>query len=1065
MTESPRGRELSNQEIYLQSPRNHIYLPHSEYDCAPNLFAVIATPEKLTKPSSQTLGLVSPTDVPFTYNPVTTQITTSVGRALLTYSLTRGLNRLWITKPETPSQITASTSWAKYTIAAFGDPQKGEPQGLVVSKRGDETASIELPRDLDEPIREIVVFGSWIVAAAITRVEVWKSTTLEHYTTIQSFGAKGDNEITGGICTMPGYLNKLWVGRKNGWVELWNVQTGKLIHTFVPPSRDCGAVTCLEPTTSRSLLAISYAGGQLVIRDILNDIDILELFAGTPDAPVTNIAFRTDGRGAGEDGREDGVMATSTTASGDISFWDLTDGGRLSGILRSAHNPPTVRSGNVRGGVNKIQFLPGQNVIISSGLDNSLNTWIFDQTPFCPVPRILHQRTGHAGQINCLQWLQSDFDGHEAGKKWLLTGGQDRSLWGWSLRRDGQSSELSQGNIRKQAKKRGLLTANLSGQGPTTAVEDLKAPEITCIASSLNRDGGIGALPGKISQWQKGSHKSKESDAEASFTTGWDSVITGHKGDSYARTWFWGRRRAGRWAFQTGDKTDVSTVAISTCGTFALVGSEGGSIDMFNLQSGLQRQKFPSTLTPAQARQVKMQQLKQADTVSKLRSGATTPYPAGVGRHTKAITGLVISPVHAWVVSCSLDGKVRFWDFLTGNLLHQLSWGMGVTGCKFHAGTDLIAFSCQDDVIRLVDVGTKNIVRQFRGCQDKINDICWSHDGRWIVACSRDCTIRVWDLPTGNMVDGFRLEKPCSALAMAESNEYLAAAVEGEIGVNLWVNQAFFRKRTPTRHITEADIVTISGPGVTGSSRDVIPQLEAAEAAGDEDRDEDEDEAVAPLGVEEINSELMKLSLVPKSQWQTLLHLDEIKARNKPLEPPKQPEKAPFFLPSAGEKRVVPSAAGNTGGGNGTEPRITHFELNRNDPRSLVAVLRDGAQKGDYIPYITLLKSLSPSDADLEISSLSIHSTTSVPPNKQLDDLTLFLCALTQRRRQKRDFEMIEVWMRVFMRAHDAEIASNEQVGKAFREWYETSNESWKELDRMVAFATASFGFFMNPEA
>jgi U3 small nucleolar RNA-associated protein 21 len=40
------------------------------------------------------------------------------------------------------------------------------------------------------------------------------------------------------------------------------------------------------------------------------------------------------------------------------------------------------------------------------------------------------------------------------------------------------------------------------------------------------------------------------------------------------------------------------------------------------------------------------------------------------------------------------------------------------------------------------------------------------------------------------------------------------------------------------------------------------------------------------------------LSLVPKSRWQTLLHLDLIKQRNKPTEAPKLPEKAPFFLPS-----------------------------------------------------------------------------------------------------------------------------------------------------------------------
>jgi hypothetical protein len=33
-------------------------------------------------------------------------------------------------------------------------------------------------------------------------------------------------------------------------------------------------------------------------------------------------------------------------------------------------------------------------------------------------------------------------------------------------------------------------------------------------------------------------------------------------------------------------------------------------------------------------------------------------------------------------------------------------------------------------------------------------------------------------------------------------------------------------------------------------------------------------------------------------QWENLLHLDTIKARSKPLAPPKKPEAAPFFLPT-----------------------------------------------------------------------------------------------------------------------------------------------------------------------
>lgn len=825
-------------------------------------------------------------------------------------------------------------------FAAWGGSSRDGAKGFWVFQRGKKVAELELPADLDQPVRQILIFGSWIIGCCSTRIEVWKTATLEHYTTLYTVASKpGDNEITGGICNMPTYLNKIFVGRRDGWVEIWNVSTGKLIYTILPPTPKCGAVTCLEPTPALSLLAISYANGPLIIHDILMDKRIISLMAGTDEAPVTTMSFRTDGLGAGQDGRKDGVMATATTRNGDVTFWDLNKGGRMMGVLRSAHNPPARDGPTIGGGISKIEFLPGQPVVITSGLDNSLKSWIFDETPFSPVPRVLHSRSGHAAPVTCLDFLPSDFDGAEAGNKWLLSGGKDRSLWGWSLRRDGQSTELSQGNIRKKAKKIGAISQSTLSHGPTTTLDDLKAPEITSIASSLNRDGGMGALPGKQPIWQKG-NVHKRTDAEVSAMTGWESVVTGHKDDPYARTWFWGRKRAGRWAFQTGDGLNVSSVAMSPCGTFALVGSQGGSIDMFNLQSGMHRQRYPSRLTPAQARQLKLHQLKQADAVQQLQARSNFNFAPGTGKHTKAITGLVVDSMNKVVISCSLDGTVKFWEFLTGNLLEQINWApmTKVTGCRYHAANDLIAFSCDDNSIRVVDIETKKTIREFWGCQETINDFCFSNDGRWILAASQDSTIRVWDLPTSHLIDAFRLETPCTALAFSGTGEYLAASNEGQLGVNIWTNRAVF-KHVPTRQISENEIGQITGPTTSGEGGQGL--VEAAFEEYSEDGDA-EDGVTAP-SLDQLSADMMTLSLVPKSRWQTLLHLDLIKKRNKPTEVPKVPEKAPFFLPSTnGTKAQDQDALVAAKEGDESKSRITKLDWSRSQ-EAFTAKLRDGA--------------------------------------------------------------------------------------------------------------------------
>ena len=90
-------------------------------------------------------------------------------------------------------------------------------------------AELPTPVDLTEAIRQIVIFGSWIVGCCATRLEVWKSTTYEHYTSLRPTASrdhKGEDVLSGVICNMPTLLNKIIVGKHNGSVDLWNLSTG-----------------------------------------------------------------------------------------------------------------------------------------------------------------------------------------------------------------------------------------------------------------------------------------------------------------------------------------------------------------------------------------------------------------------------------------------------------------------------------------------------------------------------------------------------------------------------------------------------------------------------------------------------------------------------------------------------------------------------------------------------------------------------------------------------------------------------------------------------------------------
>ena len=450
---------------------------------------------------------------------------------------------------------------------AWGGDDTEQEKGIWIFKRGKKVGEIAAPGGFRERVSKVVVLGSWIVACCTTRVEVWSSISYEHYTTLfpsPSVFNPQDAPLTGVMCTMPTVLNKIFLGKHDGSVELWNLNTGKSVHTFLPSQPTAGAVTALEPSPALALLAIARSNGSLTIHDIRVDREVLKLnTTPLPSKTITSISFRTDGLGAGLDATLDGVMATAGVEDGDVTFWDLNDGGRVMSVLRNAHYPPSTTNGGLATGITGIEFLAGQPVIVTSGYDNSLRTWAFHENMQPLLPSPLHSRSGHAAPITQLSFLPAQSDGADSTGKWLLSASHDRSLWGWSLRRDGQSTELSQGNIHKRARNLGAAMRGSLFSEPSAQIEDLRAPEISCIASCLNRDGGMGASTGGGPVWQN-VPRGKPVGNSDSLPSGWESIVTGHKGDRYARTWFWGRKKAGRWAFETKDKTEVKVRDLKT---------------------------------------------------------------------------------------------------------------------------------------------------------------------------------------------------------------------------------------------------------------------------------------------------------------------------------------------------------------------------------------------------------------------------------------------------------------------------------------------------------------------
>ena len=187
-------------------------------------------------------------------------------------------------------------------------------------------------------------------------------------------------------------------------------------------------------------------------------------------------------------------MATANM-EGDVALWNL-ETRRLVHIERGAHD----------GLIHSCYFYPNQPLLITASTDNSIKMWIFDSLD--GIPRLLKSRAGHFKPPHRVKHYSSD-------GKHLLSAGRDQTLRSFSMIRDAQNTELSQGSLSKKSKKLQI------------SIENLRFPTILDFDACETR--------------------AKE----------WDNILSFHQEDNVAHTWNSQKKALGTHKFTPNDGSTV----------------------------------------------------------------------------------------------------------------------------------------------------------------------------------------------------------------------------------------------------------------------------------------------------------------------------------------------------------------------------------------------------------------------------------------------------------------------------------------------------------------------------
>ncbi|KAJ1260095.1 hypothetical protein BS78_10G205900 [Paspalum vaginatum] len=671
--------------------------------------------------------------------------------------------------------------------------------------------------------------------------------------------------------------------------------------------------------------------------------------------------------------RTDGQpLLASGGSSGVISIWNL-EKRRLHSVIREAHD----------GSIVSLHFFANEPILMSSATDNSIKMWIFDSNE--GDARLLRFRSGHSAPPRCIRFYGNG--------KCILSAGQDRAFRLFSVVQDQQSRELSQRHVSKRAKRLRVKE------------EEIKLkPVITFDCAEIRaRD--------------------------------WCNVVTCHMDAPQAYVWRLQNFVIGEHILtpSSATVTPIKACVISACGNFTILGTEGGWIEKFNLQSGISRGSYIDTLLAMQC------------------------------AHDGEVVGLACDTTNGSLISAGYHGDIKVWDFKTCKLKSRLDVDKSVTKISYHRANGLLATVAEDMLLILFDTVAMKMVRRFEGHTDRITDLCFSEDGKWLISSSMDGTLRIWDISLARQIDAMHVDISITSISMSPNMDVLATTHVDQNGVYLWINQSLFSVSTNTENYASGKHVrNVSLPAVSSTERSDEEQVHNS---GDSYQSN-----IKPFVIMDHQiPNLITLSLLPRSQWRSLTNLDIIKVRNKPIEPPKKPEKAPFFLPSvpslSGEILFETPASTKETDSNTTE--LTSHKKMAELSSYFSQLLQSCGETKNYSAFTDYLKGLSPSSLDMELRMLQIiddEDSEDLEQRPELQSISSLLDYFIHELSCRNNFEFVQAVLKLFLKIHGETIRRHSMLQSKVKKLLEVQSFVWQKIDKIFQSARCMVTFLSNSQ-